>query len=105
MNKTKIDILAIGKGWIVIDKPNGISVHNEPGRDLVSLVTQIIRDDSTLRQSSFYHELDKISPAHRLDRETSGVIILGFKREVLSWFARQFDERLIGKSYLAVVHG
>lgn len=105
MNKTKIDILGIGKGWIVIDKPNGISVHNEPGRDLVSLVTQIVRDDSTLRQVLFYHESDKISPAHRLDRETSGVIVLGFKREVLSWFARQFDERHVGKSYLALVHG
>jgi len=105
MNKTKIDILAIGKGWVVVDKPNGISVHNDPGRDLVSFVTQIIRENSILRQSSFYHESDKISPVHRLDRETSGVIILGFKREVLAWFARQFDERLVGKSYLALVHG
>lgn len=102
---TKIDILAMGKGWIVIDKPSGISVHNDPGRDLVSCVTQIIRDDSILRQALFYHESDTISPAHRLDRETSGVIILGFKKEVLSWFSRQFEERFVGKSYLALVHG
>lgn len=101
----KIDILDIGKGWVVIDKPNGISVHNEPGTDLVSLVTQMIRDDSRLRRASLFQNSDKISPAHRLDRETSGVIILGFKKEVLAWFARQFDERRVGKSYLVLVHG
>lgn len=71
MNKSEIKLLAIGKGWVVIDKPNGISVHNEPGYDLVSLVTRIIGQDPILSQELHYNASDKISPAHRLDRDTT----------------------------------
>ncbi|MBW2641070.1 MAG: hypothetical protein JRE10_13185 [Deltaproteobacteria bacterium] len=34
-----ISVLATGKGWLVVDKPAGITVHNEPGRDVCSLGT------------------------------------------------------------------
>ncbi len=42
---------------------------------------------------------------HRLDRETSGVILFGKGREAAAALAIQFENRQVRKSYLAVVHG
>lgn len=106
MDNNNITILAAGKGWIVIEKPEGVSVHNEPGCDIVSFVSRkMVSDDKSLMKLTLYSKYDKISPIHRLDRETSGVMILGFKRNVTAWFSKQFEERRVLKKYLAIVHG
>jgi hypothetical protein len=34
----QIPVLALGNGWLVVDKPADLTVHNAPGRDLCSLV-------------------------------------------------------------------
>ncbi|GAB6094948.1 hypothetical protein JCM14469_12000 [Desulfatiferula olefinivorans] len=94
-----------GPGWIVVDKPAGISVHNEPGRDLVSLVADRLRSDSGLADRVGYREGMRPAPAHRLDRDTSGVILFGLHADMLRFFARQFETRRVDKHYLALVHG
>ena len=100
-----LKIIASGPGWLVVDKACDVSVHNEPGRDLVSLVRARIEGDAELVQCLAYEKGATISPVHRLDRETSGVMVLGVDPETARWLSSQFEERRICKQYVAVVHG
>jgi len=103
-NHRTIPILSAGKGWIVVDKPSGMSVHNDPGNDLTSAV------NSFLKKKDGFHPLG-CDPAygmhavHRLDRETSGVVILAGQPAAVQFLARQFEKRTVKKRYQAVVHG
>lgn len=101
----QIPLLAIGKRWMVVDKPAGISVHNEPGRDLCSLASAFIQKESILqRQIDMDPDFD-VHPVHRLDKETSGVILLAVNREMFRFFSNQFESRQVRKQYVAILHG
>ncbi|MBI5582011.1 MAG: RNA pseudouridine synthase [Deltaproteobacteria bacterium] len=91
----EIPVIAAGNGWLVVEKPRGMSVHNDAGVDLVSLAR---RGTGTVGAFG-------IHPVHRLDRETSGVMILCSEREALRFFARQFETGAVIKRYIAVLHG
>jgi len=100
-----IPVLAIGKGWLVVDKPAGMSVHNEPGRDLCSLVSAFIQKETTI-QSEIEMDPDfGVNPVHRLDKETSGVLLLAVTREMFRFFSKQFESRHVKKRYVAILHG
>jgi RluA family pseudouridine synthase len=101
----QIPVIASAKGWLAVDKPAGLTVHNDPGQDLCT----IARDYITKKPQLFKHiEMDPefgIHPVHRLDRETSGVLLLAADRETFRCFARQFESRQVRKRYVAVLHG
>lgn len=80
---------------LVIDKPAGLAVHGGSGIRLgaIEALRRQCPDDRFL-------EL-----AHRIDRETSGVLVLARRRVALLSLQQQFRERRIGKTYLAVVAG
>ena len=48
---------------------------------------------------------DGVHAPHRLDRDTSGLVLLCGTRSVLKFFGQAFQEGLIGKRYLAILHG
>jgi RluA family pseudouridine synthase len=105
-----IPILAAGGGWVAVDKPAGMSVHNAPGEDLCSLVLLNIQQQPEIRkrlgEGSTVSDSDTVlHPVHRLDRETSGVVLLAADQEVFRFFSRQFDARTVQKIYVALVHG
>ena len=96
--------MAAGSGWLVVDKPADLSVHNEPGRDLCSLLNIYFSDrpDDARR----YGVTDfGFHAAHRLDRSTSGLMVLACTREILSFLATQFQNRSVKKTYRAILHG
>jgi RluA family pseudouridine synthase len=81
-------VLHEADGWMIVDKPAGLATTPSaarPGDDLASLTG--------------------LSPAHRLDRFTSGCLLLTWTPEAARHFERVFRERLARKDYLAVVHG
>ena len=51
-SEAPIKILAAGEGWLAVDKPAGISVHNDPGRDLCSTLSIRLRKDADLKTST-----------------------------------------------------
>jgi tRNA pseudouridine32 synthase/23S rRNA pseudouridine746 synthase len=81
---------------LVIDKPAGIAVH-ATGHDKLAL------------DQSFHHLQfglpKKPELAHRLDRGTSGCLVLGRHRQALIKLGKMFEQKKIEKSYLAVVVG
>ncbi len=80
-------------GFVFVDKPPGWTVHRsaEGGPDLISWI-----DRSKLMRGA--------RPVHRLDRDTSGVVLCAqpqVRARASAWFA----ERLVQKDYIAVVYG
>ncbi len=82
--------------WVLaIDKPSGVAVHGGSG---VSF--GVIEQLRQARPQARFLEL-----VHRLDRETSGILLLAKKRSALTHLQSQFRERETGKTYLALVVG
>lgn len=101
----KIHILELKKGWLAVDKPCGISVHNDPGNDLVSFVHLKIQSDLSLKNRLGAGPSFKVQPVHRLDKETSGVILLATDNVVVKQMSELFVKGEVKKQYLALVHG
>lgn len=101
----QIPVLAFGNGWIVVDKPAGLTVHNAAGRDLCSLVCAHIQKEASLQGRMDMDPHFGVHPVHRLDKETSGVILLAANRERFRFFSNQFASRLVKKQYVAILHG
>ncbi|RZL88609.1 MAG: RluA family pseudouridine synthase [Variovorax sp.] len=80
---------------LAIDKPAGVAVHGGSG---VSF--GVIEQLRTARPAARFLEL-----VHRLDRETSGILLVAKKRTALTALQDQFRERETGKTYLALVEG
>lgn len=99
-----LPVVATGPGWLVVDKPSGVSVHNEPGRDLCSSVSALLARDRQLADRTGFTG-DGVHAPHRLDRDTSGLVLLCCTRPVLRFFGQAFQMRRIGKRYLAILHG
>ena len=80
---------------LAIDKPAGVAVHGGSG---VSF--GVIEQLRMARPQARFLEL-----VHRLDRETSGILLIAKKRSALRHLQDQFRERETGKTYLALVRG
>ena len=98
----RIPVIACGSRWLVVDKPCGMSIHNDPGRDLCSLALAAVRAG---RLPAMSRDLSAIHPVHRIDRDTSGVVILAGDSETLAFLGVQFAEKTVQKRYLALIHG
>lgn len=104
MNVPEGFILTAGPGWLALNKPAGMSVHNDPAGDALALAKFCVEQDDELARLTRY---ESISPAHRLDRETSGVLLLATHRESASALQQAFaaSETRALKIYRAVVKG
>lgn len=80
---------------LAIDKPSGVAVHGGSG---VSF--GVIEQLRMARPQAKFLEL-----VHRLDRDTSGILLIAKKRSALTNLQDQFRERETGKTYLALVVG
>lgn len=87
--KLKIEILQETPEWIAIYKPTGLVVEENPYEISV--------------QSILKEDYPYIGIIHRLDRVTSGVMLLAKKRSALKNINKQFSERSIEKKYQAIV--
>jgi 23S rRNA pseudouridine1911/1915/1917 synthase len=98
----EISIVHADEHLIVIDKPAGLLTHrnSEHGeRGAADLVVERFGPMPDLG--------DPLRPgvAHRIDRETSGLLLFGRTPESLSALKDQFRARAVAKTYLALVHG
>ena len=85
---------------LVLDKPTGILTHAKGAFIDEATLADFIRPRTT-------DGLDTNRPGivHRLDRDTSGVIIAAKNNEAKRWLQKQFSERKAKKSYIALVTG
>lgn len=102
---TQIYVLSFGKGWLAVDKPAGITVHNESGRDLCSMASAFIQKETAIRKNLDRDRDFGVNPVHRLDKDTSGVVLLALTREAFRFLSTQFELRQVKKRYIAILHG
>ncbi|MDM0036396.1 RluA family pseudouridine synthase [Variovorax sp. J22P271] len=88
-------LLLEDESLLAIDKPAGVAVHGGSGVSF-GVIEQLRR----ARPAARFLEL-----VHRLDRETSGILLVAKKRSALTALQDQFRERETGKTYLALVEG
>jgi 23S rRNA pseudouridine1911/1915/1917 synthase len=87
---------------LAIDKPPGMVVHPAPGARRGTLVNALAH---RLGMLAGVGPADRPGIVHRLDRDTSGVLLVARTAAALEALARQFRERSVQKRYLAVVRG
>jgi 23S rRNA pseudouridine1911/1915/1917 synthase len=87
---------------IVLEKPSGMVVHPGPARRHETLVNALLYHFPGIRNVG---PEERPGIVHRLDKETSGVMVVARSARAYSELQRQFRERLIDKVYLGLVWG
>lgn len=95
LDALQASILFENDQFIIIDKPSGIAVHGGSG-----LSYGIIEGLRALKPDARYLEL-----VHRLDKDTSGCLVIAKKRSFLRVIHEQFQSKQVKKQYLALVKG
>jgi 23S rRNA pseudouridine1911/1915/1917 synthase len=87
---------------VVVDKPAGLTVHPAPGHPSGTLVNALLSLVPELAASR-----DNIRPGivHRLDKDTSGLLVVARNERARTDLTRQLKERQVRKTYLALVQG
>ena len=97
-----LDIVFENSDLIIVNKPAGMVVHPSPGHD-----------SGTLVHAALGHAPDllgvggEVRPGivHRLDKDTSGLIVIAKNEQSHRWLQEQFKSRSVDKIYLALVDG
>lgn len=89
------NVLFEDKRLLVIDKPAGVAVHG--GSGISHGVVELLR--------AARPDLKDLSLVHRLDRETSGCLVLAKRRSALRALHEKFRQGVVEKNYLALVAG
>ena len=91
-----LEIIYQDEHLIAINKPHGLLVHRSfIANDAKEFALQMLRDQVNRR----------VSPVHRLDRKTSGLLLFAFDKEVEVALHKQFQETAIRKKYMAILRG
>ncbi len=97
-----IDILHQDAEIVVVSKPAGLATHPSIGHSRGTLVHALLHHCPDLAGIGW-----ELRPgiAHRLDKDTSGVLVAAKTETALASLLRQFKKRQVHKEYLAIVHG
>lgn len=108
---SKIQVIAETEDFLVVDKPSGLPVHADGLRSDYTLTDWIVRrvpeaanvgeplvlkDGTTILRPGI---------VHRLDKDTSGVMIVAKTQEFFDYLKGEFQERRVSKLYVAFVYG
>lgn len=111
-----LDIVFEDESFAVINKPAGIVVHPGAGVRSGTLANALAFyfgmknadlnfENTSDEQSKIQNLKSKIGIVHRLDKDTSGLIVVAKNERVHEQLSKQFRNREVFKSYLALVHG
>lgn len=97
-----LKIIYEDESLLVVDKPPGMVVHPAPGHSSGTLVNALLHHCSDLAGIG---GVQRPGIVHRLDKETSGLMVVAKSDSALQALSRQFKLRSIKKQYLAIVRG
>lgn len=100
--RMKVEVIYEDAEIIVVNKPSGINSHPVMRNDNDSMLNGIYFH--VTRQTKYDRNV-RIRLVHRLDRDTSGVLLATKNLEVHDFYSREFEERHVKKSYYAIVKG
>ena len=97
-----LDIIFENDDLLVVNKPAGMVVHPSPGHDRGTLVHAVLGHVPDLEGIGGE---ERPGIVHRLDKETSGLIVVAKNEQAHRWLQDQFRNRSVEKIYLALVDG
>jgi 23S rRNA pseudouridine1911/1915/1917 synthase len=97
-----LDILYEDADLLVLNKPAGLVVHPAPGHPAGTLVHALLHHCPDLLAIG---QERRPGIVHRLDKETSGLMVVAKTDAAMASLAGQFEKRKVKKTYLALVHG
>lgn len=97
-----LDIVFENEDVLVVNKPAGMVIHPSAGHASSTLVNALLAYNPFLKESR-----DNLRPGivHRLDKDTSGLILVAKNEKSQLHLMRQFHDRLVEKTYIALVDG
>ena len=101
--KIKIDIVYEDNDLIVLDKPSGIVVHPGAGNKSGTLVNGLVYHYN--KNLSDLNGIYRPGIVHRIDKETSGLIVVAKNNFSHAKLAKQFSDHTIKRKYLALIWG
>ena len=93
----EIEVIYEDEYCLVVNKPNNLLVHH-------SYFSRNVEEESLVELLKLAG-YDNPIPIHRLDRKTSGILLLSKSNEYVKSFQKLFEEDLIDKKYLALLRG
>lgn len=94
-----LEIVFEDEHLLVINKPAGLVVHPAPGNWSGTLLNGLLAHD--VQASS----LPRAGIVHRLDKDTSGLMVVARRRQVMDQLVAMIAERSVSREYLALAHG
>jgi 23S rRNA pseudouridine1911/1915/1917 synthase len=98
----EINIVFEDKNLLVIDKPAGIIVFREDKASQKTLINLLVEKYKNLKNVG---EAPRYGIVHRLDKDTSGLLLVAKNNETLFFLQGQFQQRKVIKKYIALVSG
>ena len=95
----EFDVLHQDDDIIVVDKPAGLVVHPAAGHADGTLVNGLLALDERLQQ------LPRAGIVHRLDKDTTGVMVVARNLSAHSWLVEELQARRVKREYLAIARG
>ena len=102
-----LDVVYEDSYLAVINKPKGLVTHPAAGSPDNTLVNALLFRKQNTQKCSSLIKVDNVRPGivHRLDIDTSGIIICAWDEETHAFLAGQFKNRSVKKNYIAIVCG
>ena len=102
-----IKIIYEDEDFLIVDKPSGIIVNKADTTEGEFTVQDFLEqkyflEGKTADESDFYKRGGIV---HRIDKETSGILVVAKNKESFENLQLQFKERKVNKTYIALVHG
>ncbi|MBP6858052.1 MAG: RluA family pseudouridine synthase [Candidatus Pacebacteria bacterium] len=103
-------VISETEDYIILNKPSGLLVHGDGKRKDKTLVDWLISEYPDIsgvgdKSTSNEQELDRSGIVHRLDEETSGIMVVARNQNSFDYFKKLFMDREIQKEYHAFVWG
>lgn len=107
----QIEILYEDEHILAINKPAGLIVHSDGRSDELTVVDWILKERPEIKgvgeaiTQSDGSTIDRSGIVHRIDRDTSGVLLIAKNQESFQYLKHKFKDREMKKVYVAFVHG
>jgi len=97
-----LDVIYVDENSIVINKPAGMVVHPGAGNESGTVVNALL---AQWPEVSEVGDPERPGIVHRLDKETSGILLIARNQKAYEWYVAQFKRRKTAKTYLTLVDG
>lgn len=101
--KSSIEIIYEDNDFAALLKPAGIVVHSDRYHKTETLVNELVKKFPSIKKVG--DDPNRPGIVHRLDKDTSGILIVAKNQESFQYFKKIFQERNIKKQYVALVVG